>query len=284
MSDQFDKEAESKGRFFRDLPGREQGNFCKSAFLSGMSGAAGAPMAVPANVSPQTSFGAGAGAKPKMPKMPKTAGSDPTDIWDDPIPSGMHRPTREQPDALEDGACRFLSKDGDFGTGDGIRHGVVEGGQVQIPTKAQPQMGKHAALRYLGTSFEKQSGTLSDVGQALREGAGKAKDWAGENIPAAGRWTAEQAKAGYGKVKELGSEAIDTVKKQHYPTQALEGIKDVAKTPAGAAALLGGGGLLGLLAAKKLGGGAIRLLRGAPKPPPGIMARFANAMRAFRGH
>lgn len=145
-----DRHQPKAGRFFRDLPGREDGDFAKQSMLGGSQpiniGATGAPMGG------QGYRGAGMGdlygtgkPKKKAPTPEKIASRSPSD-WDADAsaPVGFHRPTRTQPEAQEAGGARFHSSKHSQGTGDGIRHGVVEGGRFATRS-GRTMMGKQAA-------------------------------------------------------------------------------------------------------------------------------------------
>ena len=172
---------------------------------------------------------------PKEPEDEKTAAIDPSD-WDTSMgmPTGFHRPTSEQPEALEPGGERFHSTDGkgaDYGAGEGMRMKATSG----------HQLGKHASAnssppRFLGTSFamdklatgyasERSHEFTSSLGEAAR-GIGRAAD---------------------------------------------EGVKSVTKSPAAsliAAVLLGRLGFKGAKGAGRLGLRGIRRLRGKAPPVP----------------
>jgi len=217
----FDKRAGAEsGRFFRDMKGREQGFFFKSAT------------------------------------------PDPTFLWDEPIADGYHRPTHQQPEALEHGGERFHASDADYGTGTSFMHSVVE---RPAERPAGSRMRKHAAApRFGGTSFEKAAFSLDKLkdagGQALEAG----KDIGGKVLDRAARF---------------GGQAVDTLKGSGGGVgESLEGALDSAsRSPLGAAAMLGGAGIIG---AKAVGGaargaarGVRRLVRGKPKPPKGLIER-----------
>src|SRR5579859_3586 len=238
----FQKRAQpEEGRFFRDLRGRDAGDFLKAA-------------------SP-----------------------DPTFLWDEPVADGFHRPAREQPEALEYGGERFHASDANAGTGV-VTEPAAGAGAGAAP--AAP-MGKHASpsLRFLGTSFEKaalQAPTGKDVGDAYDQ----ARELGGRALDAGKAYGQKALETG----KDVGGKILDRA--AHYGGQALEtlrgsseGLGDKAdeildaasKHPVGAAAMVGGAGLLG---ARAVGGAARGVARGAGallrrrKPvPQGLVSR-----------
>jgi hypothetical protein len=247
----FEKRAQSTdARFFRDLPGRDEADF-----------------------------------HDLRASEVKTANPDPTYLWDEPVADGFHRPAREQPEALEHGGERFHASDADYGTGAAGKHSVVD--SHKTPARAGGPMGKHASTmtRFLGTSFEKSAVSLPsrrDVGETYD----KARD-AGERALDAGKAYGDKAlETG----KELGGKLLERA--GHYGNQALETLKGssqglgnkadevldaASKHPVGAAAMLGGAGVIG---AKAVGGAARGAARGAAalfrrkKPvPKGIVER-----------
>ena len=190
----FFKEASqsSDGHFLRDMSGRDDALFYSKTAMNGQPGtrsmnmgATGAPVggmgSMGQGMSGGNLFGHGEGVEKKKPKgdeeerlkkllaksrdknsSEKTAGATPSD-WNagSGIPTGFHRPTKEQPEALEDGGTRFHDSTADSPEYDstGISHGVIEGGSLHLPHGSNHQMGKHAAPRFLGTSLgiEKQA-------------------------------------------------------------------------------------------------------------------------------
>lgn len=150
----------------------------------------------------------------------KAAGLSTSD--EDMVPTGIHRAAKAQPEALESGGERFHSTTAeptDFGTGKGIDHAMVEGGKMRIGVNASSQMGKHAAPRFLGTSFEKKGGVYDDI----KSSAGKASDYAGS------KWDKLTANAGKGG-HDIGGK-LD------------KGVDAIVGSPAGALVALGAGGL-----------------------------------------
>lgn len=106
------------------------------------------------------------------------------------LPTGFHRPTREQPEDLEAGGERFHSTEAqpaDFGAGKGLAHAMTEGGRVHVGANASGQMGKHAAPRFLGTSMEKRAYPhAEDVGDYAGSRFDEFKDSAKKGLSAAG--------------------------------------------------------------------------------------------------
>jgi hypothetical protein len=239
----FEKRAQSaEGRFFRDQRGRDTAEFFK------------------------------------------TATPDPTFLWDEPVANGFHRPTREQPEALEHGGERFHATEADYGTGTAGKHSVVD----KPAASAGGQLGKHAAAlpRFCGTSFEKSALSLP-TGKQVGDAYDKARD-AGNQAVEAGKAFGEKAlEAG----KELGGRVLDRAVR--YGGQAVDTLKgsgaglgdsvdqaldSASRHPLGAAAMLGGAGLIG---AKAVGGAARGAAHGVaslvgrrrPKPPKGLVER-----------
>lgn len=219
----FFKEASQSldGHFLRDMSGRDDAFFHSKTAMNGQppgarsmnvgaTGATGAPvggMGTPGQgMSGGNLFGHGEGVEKKKPKgdeeerlkkllaksrdknsSEKTAGATPSD-WDagSGIPTGFHRPTKEQPEGLEEGGERFHDSTADSPEYEsiGVKHGLVEGGSLRIPHGSSHQMGKHAA-RFLGTSLglekqakyidsgvEKYTGDkVSKFGRSLKRGA-----------------------------------------------------------------------------------------------------------------
>lgn len=191
----FEKRSQSpKGQFFADLRGRDKGDFHKcaadpgeipSGSSSNVSPTAMATATPPATNSAQSAsagglYGTGAGcapgAKPPAPGVTdgakKIAGTSPTD-WDFVFPTGFHRPTAEQPDALEAGEERFHSTDApsaDYGTGKGIKQGGTnEGGNFMASIVGGQQMGKHADPSITSGQFWKDR--AGEAGDSIRSGA-----------------------------------------------------------------------------------------------------------------
>lgn len=278
----FEKRARSKtGNFFRELPGRDEGDFHKRAMMGPGSygGGAinvsptGAPMggsgASGANIG--SLYGTGEGDKKKDAKTPaeqlkeqlakkkdeetaKEAARSPSD-WDadSGLPIGHHRPSRHQPEGLEAGGDRFHANESLPPEGEdvGTRHGLAEAGSMKRRGSASPQMGKHASAamappRFLGTSFVKTG-----------------KDWS--QIAETGTQSVRTGlRQGVGEVKRVAGKAGRSIKR---------GIEDVAESPAKATAAAGLGGLAGLLLLRRGGKGLARLLRGKPAPPPSLAQR-----------
>ena len=168
---------------------------------------------------------------------------------------GFHRPSRDQPEALELGGERFHSTE--FGVGSGSNtqpHGLVEGGHMSVKATSSPQMGKHAsARRFLGTSYglEKTAFTASSSAGSSSGSGGSTTDW----------------------LKARGGEFYNSLGTAAKQVTGMSGdtVKKVTTSPAGAtlAALLGGSMLLG--GGKRLAGG---LFRRKVKPPASFMSRL----------
>ena len=180
-----------KGTFFADQPGKETGQFHKQATTSAPgqipnggaqdANAASPPQMATAPTPAVTNPGQGASAgelygtgKGCAPTA-KVAGTSPTD-WDFVFPTGFHRPTNEQPEALEAGAERFASTDSpdvDYGTGKGIKQGGTnEGGNFMASLLGGVQMGKHASDPGM-TSGQFWKDRANEAGSSVREGAGE---------------------------------------------------------------------------------------------------------------
>lgn len=269
------------GMFFRDLPGREGGNFYKAAM---------AQMGGPFGETPRAGslFGTGEGSEkkeepPKEKKDEKPAAKEeeekeaaaaPSD-WDvgaaSSLPTGYHRPSREQPEALEAGGERFHStteKGRGFSGVDGPVHGITEGGRLKSRATQSPQMGKHASadLRYMGTSINKSAANYQDV-----------KDYVGARVSDAGVGGQKLLAKG----EEYAAAGKEGAKKLLH--KADKGLKEGLRTPGGAAAAAGIGGLIAAGLLRKGGRGAMRLFRGKQKPPPGLIDRATTGIRNYLG-
>ena len=293
----FEKGAQPEGgRFFRDLAGRGEADFFKAgnAEYGADSGAAPAGgMGGPIDVGPSSAdMGTGKGVKKKPAEREKTATPDPTFLWDEPVADGFHRPAREQPEALEHGGERFHASDADYGTGTGFKHGVVEGGSQTTPARASSQMGKHASAtpRFLGTSFEKSAISLP-TGKDAGEAYDKAKDAGGRALEAGKVYGERALEAGkeYGgklldKAVHYGGQAFDTLKGSTggLGDKADEALDAASKHPLGAAAMLGGAGVLGARAVGGAARGAARgvgaLLGRKRKVPEGFLAGLSRLL------
>lgn len=304
----FEKRAKAPGgRFFRDLPGRDDGRWYeKTAQLPTSSqlqvggktskiktelastSATGAPVGASSASGGQEAAmgmnGSGEGLVNKEAKSPdenavarlrgilargekpegeggreKAASADPADIGDEFIvPTGFHRPSQEQPEALEAGGERFHSTEAqnpNFSPkmAGNIRHPLVETGGLR--TKKQRQMGKHAqAARFLGTRY----------------GASKlAQDSAGF------RQAMERAGGDYQKaMKAFGQQATEKAKEG---TRWLTDPKNPERAAA-ATALAGLVGYRGLRALLRKG-----LRKTAPRSVTRTLGeRVSDAARAFR--
>lgn len=291
----FDKMARpQEGRFFRDLAGRDDGNFMdkQSMITPSTTVPGGVPSGAGINVSPRMGTGPGANKsqtdKPATEKLnigatggpvggmgergegmsggmygtgTKTAGKTPTD-WDadSGLPTGFHRATREQPEPVEAGGDRFHSTETTnppFGGNKGVRHGLTETGGMTVAAGENHQIGKHASAappRFLGTSFG-----LSKTA-AIDNYGRKAESYAGEISEMAGK-----------SLREAGRKALDT---------GDRAVRAVAGSPAamGIAALLAA--RFGLRGLKGVGRTAARLAKGRrAMPPPSAMKRLMGGAR-----
>jgi hypothetical protein len=203
-------------------------------------------------------------AKTSMPRrasmrdLAKQSAAAPSD-WENEIgiPTGYHRPTHDQPEGLEAGGERWFSttaKPAEQGSQPSIRHGLREGGSLHTSATNSPQMGKHASLRFLGTSFNKQALAGDDDGPSTfsEEGARNL----GSNVK--------------NSLGELGTRALSA---------ADSGIKSLSKSPAamGVAALLGGKALLH--GGKSVVRGTARALGHVPVAKPGIIGQGLGSLR-----
>jgi hypothetical protein len=255
----FEKRSQPRsGRFFRDMGGRKDGTFHEKAAELNSSGGVGEknPKATENIETGETGapiggmgqkgesmgggmYGAGKGVK-------KQAGRTPND-WDadSGLPTGFHRPASTQPEELEAGGERFHSSDvkgTDYGAGEGMTHGLVEGGSMR--RQGGSQIGKHAAPRFLGTSYGQEktaSSYAEDRGGEFTRSLGKGVSSAGEAL---------------GSVGEAASEGVKSITKS--PAASLVAAILLAKF-----GLRGGKGLG--RAAKK---GYKRVRHGKPPPPP----------------
>lgn len=265
----FQKRAQIRGgRFFRDLSGREDGTFHqKTAMISKDPGEAAGDAA---NVSPNAMgappdggeeagggmYGTGAGRKKSgaamlREKLDKTAAASPSD-WDadSGLPSGFHRPTEDQPEALEAGGVRFQSSEAaapNFGAPN-QRHGVVEGGSVRTSALTPSQMGKHAAPRFLGTIYgDEKIAAVGDYAARVGDYASQRGEEAKKSLATFGRGVANKS------------------------DELVKGITQSPTSTAIAALVLG---KMGLGAMKGVGRGAARLVgrrRPAPKAPGQVL-------------
>jgi hypothetical protein len=183
----------------------------------------------------------------------KTATVTPND-WDAGVtglPTGFHRPASEQPEALEPGGERFHSTEAnaaDYGSGEGISHGLVEAGKMRMKATSGHQMGKHASAydgppRFLGTPY------------AMTKEAG------------VGEYAAERGGEYGSSLKGLGKSILRT---------ADEGVKAVSRS----------GPLSALLTFALLRGGVrgtkglAKRLRKAPPKPPSKVEQLAEGAKS----
>lgn len=259
----FEKRSQPfEGNFFRDMSGREDGAFYEKGAQLGSNIV---PRGGGINVSPPGSqmFGAGDGLGGKPPKpagtanvaipntpeqrgkgmgggmylgtgkgVSKEAGRSPSDWDSEGLPTGFHRPASAQPEELESGGNRFHSTDSkgpDYGVGDGIKHGLHETGRLRMGSGGS-QMGKHAAPRFLGTSYGISKEAKSFAGErsseftsSLKEGVGDIAGAAGEGLksitksPAASLVVAALlGRAGFRGAKGVGRVAKKGYKRARY--------------------------------------------------------------------
>ncbi len=277
----FQKRAQpQKGHFFRDLPGRSNATFQKSAEDTDSDGTEGSATEggdSQINSTPSASDEAGGGmygtGKPNPKKSAehsklrqildnagpgetrsavKVASAAPSD-WeaDMGIATGFHRPTKDQPEALEAGGERFhstLAKPPASGSPPGMRHGINEGGSMNIPATSGHQLGKHAAPRFLGTGFAKNAVDWD-----------KAKSYAGDRL--------NEMKD---SLSSTGGDLADSADKA---------VKGVTKSPLGTTvAALVGAKLLGH-AAGGVGRGIGRAFGRRPVPKPSMIGGAVGGLR-----
>lgn len=279
MSDFFGKRASSSdGRFFRDMPGRDEGNFWKKS--SAMTAPtqskpqASAPTQAPSQPASGSAF-RGEGASGGMYGTgdgAKLASASPSD-WDaddGDIAVGLHRPAREQPEALEDGGERFFSSEARLPShgGGAIRHGLLETGGMAVGSLDGHQLGKHASdMRFMGTSYghSKAAADFSDRASHL---ASKAGDYSGK----AGDYASRHGKRFKKSLTTLADKTGKSID---------EGVSSISGSPvaAGVAALLAA--RMGLGGVRALGRGGARLFRGKQPVPPTLMARAANKIKSM---
>lgn len=191
-----DRSKIAAGSFFANMPGRGTGDFHKKASESpspspsdGSSGtsqnASPQQMATTPSPTPNPGQGAAAGGlygtgQGCAPGTKKVAGSSPSDL-DYIFPTGFHRPTKDQPEALEAGAERFHTTDApgpDFGTGQGISQGGTRDNTFTTSTLSG-QMGKHADP---GQFLKDRA---NDVANSVGSGANEIGSMAGSAIESA---------------------------------------------------------------------------------------------------
>ncbi|MBP9824081.1 MAG: hypothetical protein KBF21_07655 [Thermoanaerobaculia bacterium] len=257
----FQKAAKPRGgRFFRDLPGRDDATFHAKTAAAGDAGD-DAPPPMPdmgeANDAGEEGGGGMYGTgKPKAKKASpvKVAGAAPSD-WavDEGLPTGFHRPAKEQPEALEAGGERFHDSRARLPeySAPTTRHGLVEGGAMALPGTASSQMGKHASMRYLGTAYSEKTAASAE------EYASRAGDYIGDR--------ASEAKTNLGVgLRELAGKAD-------------EGLKSVTRSPMGAGVAALVLGHLGMRGLKGAAGGAKRLI--GRKPPMKATGTILGSVR-----
>lgn len=239
----FEKMARPQdGNYFRDMRGRNDAQFHqKTAMNGGAAGAQQAAQTAETNIvgganqpapSPGASagnFGSGQGLKGKKDESDserlakllsaakdkkdskddgeKKASASPSDWAGADLPTGFHRPTKEQPEGLEPGGDRFHSSAGNGAEyrGAGSRtHGLVEGGSMRKRQGTGHQMGKHASAempRFLGTSYNMSKSAApmkitdkdtwerskSQAGDTIKRTLGQAGETAGKTLDAASK-------------------------------------------------------------------------------------------------
>lgn len=276
----FFKEASSpqEGHFFRDMRGRDDAKFHQKTAMNVSPGSK--PVSVGATGAPMSGqgfggagmgstgggvgggmYGSGEGVKKEDDKKnakktkadeEKTAALTPSD-WDpgSDVPTGFHRPTKEQPESLEPGGDRFHDSDApspEYGAGEGFMHGLSEGGSMTIRQGTGHNMGKHASQRFMGTAFGKSAASYSS-----------AEDYVGK----AGSRGAESLKSG---AKQVGKAADKAV-------QAATG----SPAAMGIAALIAA--RMGIKGAKGLAGGVGRLAGRKPKVSGSIVNRAVGSVK-----
>jgi hypothetical protein len=277
----FEKSAKAKGgRFFRDLPGRDDGNFNKaanSAYGPGVGAATSGKMGGSFGVGQSATggggsmYGTGGGAKKKSADsqvsktsattMPADGGSKKeAEVQDGAEGHGWHRPAAEQPTELEAGGSRFLQGDhganpvgGDQGTNlqSGL-HGKAKGKPMSKRASVQ-----YVAPRFMGTSFEKRSGD-PDIGGTVSRDIRGTPDAAKSVLRKGGRSAHRGAEGAWNWGKRTVSKGANTVAES--PTLSL-----LALLGGGAMALRGGKGaakaLLRRKSRKKGAGGILAKIR-----------------------
>lgn len=260
----FEKRSQpSEGRFFRDLPGREDATYCeKQAFDTkdpskpskvnvGITGAPDSDAQVALGKEQGAGiYGSGEGLRERIREGgEKKAGAAPSD-WDadSGLPTGFHRPASSQPEALESGGDRFNATTAD-GPRMTARNGLVEGGKMRVRKNSGHQMGKHASVqsgarRFMGTSLDiEKSAAISG--------------------------------------RELGSTALDTAKKTG--RQARDTAEDLLERGAKSPIALGVGALLaarlGFRGLRGVGRGALRAAGKAPAKEPGMVAGAVGKLK-----
>lgn len=187
----------------------------------------------------------------------KQAARTPSD-WDadSGLPTGFHRPAEEQPEALEAGGDRFhnsQTKGPDYGVGEGISHGLVEGGSLRVKGTSGGQIGKHASPRFLGTSYglDKTAKSWgeergSEFKRSLEKGVSGAGEAASEGVKSITRSPAASivaamllAKMGLKGAKGAGRVAKKGYKRARFGKQEPEVPKSLAEKLMGGARSLG---------------------------------------------
>jgi hypothetical protein len=276
----FEKRATSaEGRFLRDMPDRETGLFHKGANTAyppgigaALSGSMGGSMNVGTTQGGGGMYGTGKGKKPSEPAVSTPAHPAEKKAFDttqwmeegaDPVPTGFHRPTREQPEALEFGGERFHSSEAQVTGGVPVPSSVIDH-KATAEGLGLPQMKKHANdLRFLGTSFQKQAVDIDDIKQKASDAGETIKNKAGEF----GSKLLHSAGEGAKDVVGAGGMALDTVASS--PALAL------------GATYLAGRKLLG--GAKGVARGAANLVRGrraaTAAKEVGLLGRAAQGVK-----
>lgn len=203
-------------------------------------------------------YGTGKGREKKAYESPTTPESESG------YPTGFHRPSHEQPEALETGVERFHSthaKGPEYGAGTGpFKMSTTPQAYMRSNPGTGGQVGKHAMPMYLGTSY------------ALEKDAASASDIA-SNVWDTGR--------------KAGIQAWDTSKKAlgDFGQRAAKKLEEKSKDPAYALGALGVGALGAGLLARGVGRagfrGAKRLVRGKAVAPPTLTQRVGSKIKGM---
>jgi len=283
----FEKRAKAHGgRFLRDLPGRDDGNFYKAADFgygqgigASTSGQMGGSFGVGATASGgggQYGTGTGNGKRPKLPAknsqvakdavtiMPNGTGKGAekkAEVQDQHEGHGWHRPTDEQPRALDPSGSRFLQDNhGATDANANVQSGLA-GSRMKMRPSASPQMGKHASLRFMGTGFEKRA--ERGIADSLREhtrGIGGTASSVGSNV-------LHSANRG-------GAQAVDWAART-----AKNGANTIAHSPALSVLALLGGGVMALKGGKGIAKKILRLgVKERKHVPAGLLARARRTL------
>jgi hypothetical protein len=276
----FEKMARpSDGNFFRDMGGRDDATFHQKTAMTDAGPKPAEPIALPqaqsnmsadpmVGASKGNMFGSGKGLDKnegdakrlaRLLGNAKTAAADPTD-WEggQDVPTGFHRPTKEQPRALEDGGTRFQSSD----TDGAVLDGLVEGGTMRMRQGTGHQMGKHASAstqRFMGTSYGLNKTAEKDM-KYDPEYRAKAEEAAKKSGNYLGNLGSKTGKSGQKFVGKIG-----------------ETVDKTLQSAAGSPAAVGIGGIMAAILAKRglgrVAKGAARLAGGKAVAKPGLLTK-----------